>query len=47
MPLVWTMINAHTTTVGAGSRYILFAVIILGWLVVAWMYKKSQKVQGF
>ena len=47
VPLVWTMINAHTTTVGAGSRYILFAVIILGWLVVAWMYKKSQKVQGF
>lgn len=46
VPLVWTMINAHTTTVGAGSRYVLYGVIIIGWLAVAWLYKKSQKIQG-
>ena len=46
VPLVWTMINFHTTTVGAGSRYWLFLAIIVGWLVVYWLYKKSAKVQG-
>ncbi len=45
VPLVWTMINAHTT-VGAGSRYWLFLAVIVGWLVVYWLYKKSAKVQG-
>lgn len=46
VPLVWTMIDAHTTTVGAGSRYWLFLAVIVGWLVVYWLYKKSAKVQG-
>ncbi len=47
VPLVWAMINFHTTTVGAGSRYILFAMIIIGWLVVAQLYKRAAKVPGF
>ncbi len=47
VPLVWTMINFHTTTVGAGSRYWLFLAVIVGWLVVYWLYKKSAKVPGF
>lgn len=46
VPLVWTMINFHTTTVGAGSRYWLLLSVIVGWLVVYWLYKKSAKVQG-
>ncbi len=45
VPLVWTMINFHTT-VGAGSRYWLFLAVIIGWLVVYWLYKKSAKVPG-
>jgi len=47
VPLVWTMINFHTTTVGAGSRYSLFLAVVIGWLVVAWLYKKAAQVKGF
>ncbi len=47
VPLVWAMINFHTTTVGAGSRYILFAAIIIGWGVVYQLYQRAAKVQGF
>lgn len=47
VPLVWTMLNAHTTTVGADSRYILWVVIVIGWLATSWLYKKSQSVAGF
>ena len=47
VPLVWTMINFHTTTVGAGSRYWLFLAIIIGWAVVWLLYRKAAKVPGF
>ncbi len=47
VPLVWAMISFHTTTVGAGSRYILFAAIIIGWGVVYQLYQRAAKVKGF
>jgi len=47
VPLVWTMINAHTTTVGAPSYYWLMGAVALGWFVVWLLYKKSASVKGF
>ena len=46
VPLVWTMLNMHSVTVGADSRYILWAVVLVGWAVVWLLYKKSATVQG-
>ena len=46
VPLIWAMLDAHTATTGAGSRYILFAVIIVSWLIVDHLYKRSGKVGG-
>jgi uncharacterized membrane protein len=45
VPLVWTMINTHTTRY-SGSWLILIAVILIGWLVVSGLYKKAAKVPG-
>jgi len=47
VPLVWTMINAHTTVPGADSWFYLLAVILIGWLAVSMVYKKAAKVKGF
>lgn len=47
VPLVWTMVNAHTTVPAANSWLYLLAVIILGWLAAAWVYKQAGKVKGF
>jgi uncharacterized membrane protein len=48
VPLVWTMINAHTaatfTTMGAVS---LFVSILVGWGAVYWLYTKAGQVKGF
>ena len=55
VPLLWTMINEHTT-VFAGGNYginestnwlVLMVVIALGWHIVFQLYKKSAKVEGF
>ena len=55
IPLIWTMINEHTTTF-AGGNYgissnsnwiVLMVVIALGWHIVFQLYKRSAKVQGF
>lgn len=46
VPLVWTMINMHTVTTGAGSRYSMFLAVVVGWLIVYWLYKKSATVKG-
>ena len=46
VPLVWTMLNAHSVTVGADSRYILLGVVLVGWFIVSLLYKKSAKVEG-
>jgi len=47
VPLVWTMVNAHTTTVGAASPYWLVGSIAVGWIVVWLLYKKSATIKGF
>ena len=47
VPLVWTMINSHTTTPFASSPIYLFIVILVGWGAVYLLYKKAPKVPGF
>src|SRR5262249_30500911 len=47
VPLVWTMINAHTTTPYASSPVYLFVVILIGWGAVYLLYQKAPKVPGF
>jgi uncharacterized membrane protein len=54
VPLVWGMINYHTTTVGtqlgipgAYGFALYLVVILLGWHVVWHLYKMAAKVKGF
>ena len=51
LPLIWTMINAHTTVYGDKAfNYeggVLLIVIALGWHIIFQCYKKSSKLQGF
>jgi uncharacterized membrane protein len=54
VPLVWLMINQHTTTVptvfGIPGDYafaLLLGVILLGWHIVWHFYKIGGKVKGF
>lgn len=55
MPLVWTMINQHTTPFAGGNYGIpgdyaflgLLAVILVGWHIVWHLYKKAGQVKGF
>ena len=51
LPLIWTMINAHTVVYdGKAFNYeggVLLIVIALGWHIIFQCYKKSAKVQGF
>ena len=55
IPLIWTMINQHTT-VFAGGNYgitestnwlVLVIMVALGWHIVFQLYKKSSKIEGF
>jgi len=46
VPLVWTMINAHTATPAADSWLYLLGVTLIGWLLVAWGFKVAGKVSG-
>jgi len=55
VPLLWTMINQHTT-VFAGGNYgitestnwlVLMVIVALGWHIVFQLYKKAAKVDGF
>jgi uncharacterized membrane protein len=48
VPLVWAMINYHTTTtVAVYSQLYLLVAILIGWLAVYLVYKKAGKVKGF
>ncbi len=57
VPLIWTMINAHTAGAGysminlfglkISGEVILLLIIALGWHIVFQLYKKSGKVKGF
>jgi len=54
-PLIWTMMNQHTTPFAGGqfgitdstNWLVLMIMIALGWHVVFQIYKKSAKVKGF
>ena len=47
VPLVWTMINAHTAVPAADSWLYLIGVVVIGWGTVTLLYKKSAQVKGF
>lgn len=47
VPLVWTMINAHTVVPGGDSWFYLLGVVLVGWVAVHFLYEKSGKVKGF
>lgn len=46
VPLLWTMIEAHTAVPAANSGLYLVVVILIGWALVSLVYKKAGKVQG-
>jgi uncharacterized membrane protein len=46
VPLVWTMINLHTTWSSSCWLYLLGAIAI-AWIGVSHLYKKAGKVPGF
>ena len=54
LPLIWAMINSHTSFFAGGNwgipsdfAWVSFMVIILvGWHVIWQCYKKSAKIQG-
>jgi uncharacterized membrane protein len=46
VPLVWAMLNVHTTYFSSCALYFLGAILI-GWHIVYQLYKKSAKVPGF
>ena len=55
MPLLWTMINAHTPTFSWGDPEhmnwmwvgVFLAIVALGWHIVWHFYKRAAKVKGF
>ncbi len=47
VPLVWTMINSHSTaTIFVDGWYWLLVIIAVGWMLTALLYRKAGKVQG-
>ena len=55
VPLVWTMINQHTTPFAGGNLGLtsqtafvsVLVMVLLGWHIVWQLYKRAGKVQGF
>ena len=54
VPLVWAMLNAHTTTIGASDLFGVLPhwgnfllVMVIGWFVVSLAYDKAAKIKGF
>ena len=54
LPLIWTMVNAHTTYfagqnwIPAGYEWIVLLVVtLLGWHIIWHCYRKGAKVKGF
>lgn len=50
VPLVWAMLNYHTTTLAdrwTGGALTMLAAIAIGWAAVNWLYKKAATVPGF
>ena len=47
VPLVWAMINSHTTVPAATTYLYLILVVGVGWGATMWLYKKAATVKGF
>ena len=47
VPLVWMMINSHTTVPFASSPVYLFVMIVIGWGAVYLLYQNMTRVKGF
>jgi uncharacterized membrane protein len=47
VPLLWTMIEAHTAVPAADSWFYLLAVIVIGWLAVYFVSKKAEKIKSW
>jgi len=50
VPLVWTMINAHSAFGVFSEEYgwiILCGIVAFGWFVAMQLYKRSAKIKGF
>ena len=49
IPLVWTMVNQHTTwaSTGAQSWLHLLIAVLLGWWVGSMLFRRAPKVKGF
>ncbi|MCB1215070.1 MAG: urate hydroxylase PuuD [Deltaproteobacteria bacterium] len=47
VPLVWAMLNTHSTWAASYNLYILPAFIAFGWWVTYKLYKRAAKVPGF
>ena len=46
VPLIWTMIEAHTAVPAANSWLYLICAVVIGWGLVAYMFDKSGKVKS-
>ena len=47
VPLVWMMINSHTTVPFASTYLWLLFVVGIGWGATMWLYKKAPTIKGF
>jgi len=47
VPLVWTMINFHTTVMGEENWWSILIVIAVAWGFITWVYGKAGRVKGF
>jgi uncharacterized membrane protein len=47
IPLVWAMINSHTTVPFATSVVYLLVMVALGWGAGMLMYKKAAQIKGY
>ena len=46
VPLLWTMIEAHTAVPAANSWLYLICAVVIGWGLVAFAFDKSSKVKA-
>jgi len=47
IPLVWMMINSHTSVPFATTWLYTLGMVAVGWIVAFLLYKKAAKVKGF
>lgn len=48
VPLIFTMVNLHTTTLAGSMAWMsILVVVLIGWHLVFQFYKRAGKVQGF